>query len=244
MIAEQRPQIREEDLKGLQIFSPLIEDTAHSSPSHRHRSRSSRGTANFSAISMLPWLLLYFFNPIVSSMRGFAGRPSHLGQGSESPRCRTFFPWEASVKRPASSPASSLRSIVQELGWFRLCRWSMDAKAEALRGLTAVGRYTVASLATYDCGPLWQDPQHHAAKMHLHFDVFKGVPHGRHPHSWSLLRARTTEGHASVRSPFMSIDRGYAGYQLFRDILDAGFLVRRSRQKTIPAFTRDRGSVL
>jgi hypothetical protein len=68
---------------------------------------------------------------------------------------------------------------------------------------------------------LWLDPKHRAAKMHVHFDVLKGVP----------VDATVTAGNDSetqqLRTTLQAhrlyvIDRGYAEYQLFQDILDAG----------------------
>ena len=67
---------------------------------------------------------------------------------------------------------------------------------------------------------LWNDDQHRAAKMHVHFDVLRGVP----------VDATVTDGNSSERAQLRRtlqpgrlyvIDRGYAEYQLFQDILDA-----------------------
>jgi hypothetical protein len=63
---------------------------------------------------------------------------------------------------------------------------------------------------------LWVDDEHRAVKMHLHFDVLKGVP----------VETTVTAGNASetvqLRSTLQAgrlyvIDRGYADYQLFQD---------------------------
>jgi len=67
---------------------------------------------------------------------------------------------------------------------------------------------------------LWLDPQHRAAKMHVHFDVLKGVP----------VETTVTTGNGSETAQLRAtlqaqrlyvIDRGYADYQLFQDIIDA-----------------------
>jgi hypothetical protein len=67
---------------------------------------------------------------------------------------------------------------------------------------------------------LWIDEEHRAAKLHLHFDVFKGVP----------CHASITDGNGNERHELRKalqsmrlyvIDRGYAEYQLFQDIIDA-----------------------
>ena len=93
-------------------------------------------------------------------------------------------------------------------------------EAEALRGLTAVDGSLLPALPKM-AWALWLDPQHHAAKMHVHFDVLKGVP----------IEATLTTGNDSeteqLRATLQAqrlyvIDRGYAEYQLFQDIITAG----------------------
>jgi len=67
---------------------------------------------------------------------------------------------------------------------------------------------------------LWLDNSHHAAKMHVHFEVLRGIP----------VKVTVTAGVDSetvqLRQTLMAgrlyvVDRGYAEYQLFQDILDA-----------------------
>ena len=67
---------------------------------------------------------------------------------------------------------------------------------------------------------LWQDDQHRAAKLHLHFDVFQAVP----------VEATVTEGNSSERHELLTtlqkgrlcvLDRGYLGYEFFQEIMDA-----------------------
>jgi hypothetical protein len=82
---------------------------------------------------------------------------------------------------------------------------------------------------------LWMDDQHRAAKLHLHFEVLNGVPVDATltPAACSetaQLRAMLQPGRLYVT------DRGYADYQLFRDILDAhSSFVARVKDNT--AFT-------
>ena len=68
------------------------------------------------------------------------------------------------------------------------------------------------------------------ARYRLHFDVFKGVPTDATLHFGACsepeqLKATLQSGH------FYVIDRGYAGYQLFLELLDAGSFVRGSRRR-------------
>lgn len=67
---------------------------------------------------------------------------------------------------------------------------------------------------------LWLDEQHRAAKMHLSFEVLRGIP----------VHVTVTEGNGSEYDQLRAslqpgrlyvVDRGYAEYQLFQDIIDA-----------------------
>jgi hypothetical protein len=67
---------------------------------------------------------------------------------------------------------------------------------------------------------LWVDEQHRAAKMHVAFEVLRGVP----------VRATVTAGNDSEKDQLRAmlqagrlyvVDRGYAEYRLFQEILDA-----------------------
>jgi IS4 transposase len=68
---------------------------------------------------------------------------------------------------------------------------------------------------------LWKDEQHRGVKLHLHFDVFCGVPIDATitPAACSepaQLRAMLQPGRLYVH------DRGYLDHELYRDILEAG----------------------
>jgi hypothetical protein len=95
----------------------------------------------------------------------------------------------------------------------------LGKEAELLRGLTAVDGSLLPALPKM-AWAVWVDDTHRAAKLHLHFDVFKGVP----------CRATVTAGNGNERQQLKEtlqadrlyvIDRGYAEYQLFQDIIDA-----------------------
>jgi hypothetical protein len=112
-----------------------------------------------------------------------------------------------------------LREIIGELAAQALPQ-IQGREAEALRGLTAVDGTLLTALPKM-AWALWVDDEHRAVKMHLHFDVLKGVP----------VEAAVTEGNGSETAQLRAalqagrlyvIDRGYAEYQLFQDIIDRG----------------------
>lgn len=162
-------------------------------------------------------LLLYFFSPALTSLRGLQQattlrkvqkrlglRPTALGSLSEA----------ATVFDP-----ELLRPIVAELAG-RAVPVVHGREAEALRGLTAVDGSLLPALPRM-AWALWQGGDSKAAKMHVHFDVLKAVP----------LEATVTPAACSELEQLRAtlrpdrlyvLDRGYAGYWLLRAILDAG----------------------
>jgi hypothetical protein len=113
--------------------------------------------------------------------------------------------------------AAALQAIVSELAQQAL-PLTAGKEAEWLRGLTAVDGSLLPALPKM-AWALWVDEEHRAAKLHLHFDVFKGVP----------CHATVTEGNGNEKKELRAalqpdrlyvIDRGYAEYQLFQDIVD------------------------
>ncbi|MFB3105893.1 MAG: IS4 family transposase, partial [Pseudomonadales bacterium] len=161
-------------------------------------------------------LLLYFFSPSLTSLRAIqraselekvqkitAGKRVSLGSLSEAQR--VFDP-------------SLLRNILGDLA-SQAASLSHGKEAEALKGLTAVDGSLLPALPRM-AWALWQDDQHRAAKLHLHFDVFQALP----------VEATLTEGNGSERHELRStlqkgrlyvLDRGYLGYEFFQEIIDA-----------------------
>jgi hypothetical protein len=176
-------------------------------------------------------LLLYFFTPALTSLRGLQQATAlrkvqqrlGLGRTSRGALSEAAHVFDAHLLRP----------IIAELA-DRAVPVVRGREAEALRGLTAVDGSLLPALPKM-AWALWTDAGHRAAKVHLHFDVLKGVP----ADATVTAAACSEPGQlaASLRpGRLYVIDRGYASYQLFRDILDAesSFL---GRLKEDAAFT-------
>jgi len=171
-------------------------------------------------------LLLYYFNPTVTTLRGVQQfttlekvqrlcgvKPTSLGSLSEAAQVfdpRALEPIIAELAAQAKFTAGTLPA----------------AKEAALAGLIAVDGSLLKALPKM-AWALWQDSTHRAAKMHVAFAVFPGVP----------VRATLTAGSGSEREQFRRLlepggfyvaDRGYADYSLFRDVDEAGarFVIR------------------
>ncbi len=210
-----RQEIRDKDLIGLKYFKvlgPLL-DRLHADATQRDRA----GNRNLHFDQYAGLLLLGFFNPIIDSLRGIqqasglAEVQKLLGReraalGSLSEAGRVFDP-------------ALLRAIIGDLAAQALPQ-IQGREAEALRGRAAVDGTLLTALPKM-AWALWIDDEHRAVKMHLHFDVLKGVP----------VEATLTAGNASetvqLRATLQAgrlyvIDRGYAEYQLLQDIIDTG----------------------
>jgi hypothetical protein len=215
MANKRRPVVRASDLRGLKYFKilgPLL-DRLHDEATQRDR--AGNRTLFFDQYASL--MLLYFFNPIVTSLRGIQ-QASGLAKVQKLLGCERVALGSLSEASHVFD-AETLHPLIAELA-NQAMPVVTGKEAEALRGLTGVDGSLLPALAKM-AWALWLDDQHRAAKMHVHFDVLKGVP----------VEVTVTEGNGSETAQLRAtlqpqrlyvIDRGYADYQLFQDIIDAG----------------------
>jgi hypothetical protein len=215
MAQKRRPEIKAKDLQGLKYFKllgPLL-DGLHEDATARDK--AGNRLLHFDQYAAL--LLLYFFNPIVTGLRSIQ-QASALTKVQELLGCARASLGSLSEASRVFDP-QLLRDILGDLAQ-RAVPLLQGKEAEALRGLTAVDGSLLPALSKM-AWALWVDDQHRAAKMHVHFDVLRGVP------VEATLTAGTGSETAQLRATLQPgrlyvIDRGYADYQLFQDIIDAG----------------------
>jgi len=161
-------------------------------------------------------ILLFFFNPSLKSLRALQ-QASGLDKVQKKLGCPRFSLGSLSAAA-RDFEAEPLQAIVGELAQQAL-PLTAGKDAELLKGLTAVDGSLLPALPKM-AWALWVDDTHRAAKLHLHFDVFKGVP----------CHAAITKGSGNEKKELRAalqagrlyvVDRGYAEYQLFQDIIDA-----------------------
>jgi hypothetical protein len=215
MAHPRRKEISDKAVRGLKYFSvlgPLL-DRLHADATERDR--AGNRVLHFDQYAGL--LLLGFFSPIVTSLRGIQ-QASSLAKVQKLLGCERAALGSLSEASRVFDPAL-LHEIIGALAAQALPQ-IQGREAEALRGLTAVDGTLLTALPKM-AWALWVDDEHRAVKMHLHFDVLKGVP----------VETTVTAGNASetvqLRSTLQAgrlyvIDRGYADYQLFQDIIDSG----------------------
>jgi hypothetical protein len=215
-----QPPLKVEDLQGfhyLRHFADLWQPL-------RACAVDRAGNRSFFFDQYLALLLLYYFTPALTSLRGLQqaatlakvqkaiGLPKAPALGTLSAAARDFDP-------------DRLRPILADLA-DRAVPVVDGREAEALAGLTAVDGSVFDALPKM-VWALWMDEDHRGAKLHLHFDVVKGVPCRA-----TLSPAACSEIEHLERAlepgRFYVLDRGYACYALLGSILAAGssFLVR------------------
>lgn len=212
---KKKEPIRAEDLEGFKYFeilSPFVEKL-HSIGTERDRAANRK--LFFDQYGSL--ILLYFFNPILTSLRGIQQASelqkvqrvlgcSRASLGSLSEASRVF-------------DADVLKGVIAELAT-QVKPLTAARDLKALEGLTAVDGSLLPALPKM-AWALWLNEQNRAAKMHVGFEVLRGIP----------VTVSVTEGNGSEKNQLRKmlepgrlyvIDRGYAEYALFQEILNAG----------------------
>lgn len=214
MAAEHKAAILPRDVQGLKYFQQLgpLLDRLHEVGTARDK--AGNRALFFDQYTAL--LLLYFFSPVIDSLRGLRQAttlekvqkqlgigPTSLGSLSEA--ARVFDP-------------QPLRKIVAELAG-RAVPLTTGREADALAGLTAVDGTILRALPRM-AWALWEDDDHRGVKMHLHLEVLKGVPVDA-----TLTPAACSEPEQLQLTlqpgRLYVFDRGYASFALYRAVLDA-----------------------
>jgi hypothetical protein len=181
-----------------------------------HSAGTERDTAGNRRLFMdqyVSLLLLYFFNPAIDSLRalqqvsGWEQTRRKLGitrtsLGSLNEAARVF-------------DAALLEPILEELVAQAL-PLKTGREAEALRGLTAVDGSVFRGLSRM-AWALWTS-QNRAVKLHLHFDVLKGVPAQLAVTPAACSEPGQLESMLQAGRLYV-LDRGYASFELFAAIL-------------------------
>lgn len=227
MAAKQKPPVQAKDLRGFKYFkllNPLLE-RLHDVGTQRDQAGNRQ--LFFDQYSAL--LLLYFFNPILTSLRGLQQASGLDKVGQQLGASRTSLGSLSEAARVFD--AAALQEIIAELAG-RIPHGATPREQQALKDLTAVDGSLLPALPKM-AWALWLDETHRAAKMHLAFEVLRGIPvavtvtAGNAPEH-DQLRVLLQPGRLYV------IDRGYAEYQLFQDIVDAqSSLIGRLRDNAV-----------
>jgi hypothetical protein len=185
--------------------------------------RDKAGNREFFLDQYVALLLLYFFNPAVTSLRGLR-QMTDLESVRRQLGCKRVS-LSALFEAGNVFDPEPVRQLLLELGEYAAPA-PLPAQLSALRTLTAVDGSLLHALPRM-VWALWQDAQHRAAKLHLHFEVARGIPieasvtTGQEAET-RQLRQRLQAGRLYV------LDRLFATYGLLADMVQAhaSFIVR------------------
>jgi hypothetical protein len=167
--ARKRPPLREEDIVGLKYFGRLrkVFSVLHDEGNCPNRK------LHYDKYTAL--ILMYFLNPVLTSLRSIEQasrlervqrklRVGHASLGSLSESARVFDP-------------ELLGQIVEEMAG-RAQAGDAPARPEGLdEALEVIARDgSLLPMLPKVAWALWLDEEHRAAKVHLEFNVLKGVP--------------------------------------------------------------------
>lgn len=193
-------------------------------------------------------LLLYFFNPTLTSLNAlrqatdldnvqrWLGLPKRISIGSLSEAAGVFDP-------------DLLRGLLAELA-SQVAPTARPDDRDALRHLTAVDG-TLLPVLPRLAHTLWGDAGRLSAKLHLHFEVGRGIPVDATVTPAATSEIAQLKGALRAGRLYVT-DRGYASYRLLADILAAGssFVARlrgdaafHGPEREVPAAARVAGVV-
>jgi hypothetical protein len=225
------PTEQVEGFKYLKMLNGVLEKL-HDVATERDRA----GNRDLHFDQYVSLILLYFFSPTLTSLRAVQ-RASELVKVQKISGGKRVSLGSLSEAQSVFDP-SLLRNILGDLA-SQAAPLSHGKEAEALKGLTAVDGSLLPALPRM-AWALWQDDQHRAAKLHLHFDVFEAIP----------VEATLTEGNGSERHELRNtlqkgrlyvLDRGYLGYEFFQEIIDAdASFICRVKENTVYRVTERR----
>jgi hypothetical protein len=159
-------------------------------------------------------LLFYFFNPVVTSLRA-------IQQVSGLKKVQKIL----GVKRTSLGSLSEagnvfnsqlMEPILQQLAE-KAIALEVDPKLKAIEETLVAVDGTLLRALPKMLWALWLDDDHRAAKLHLEFDIIKGVP----------VRAEITDANANEKDNLRKslsgdklyiLDAGYGQYSFFEDI--------------------------
>jgi hypothetical protein len=210
-MSRSKPQIKPRDVQGAKYLTQILNLLR---PLHAQRPDPKR---NLHYDELCSWLLLYFFSPILTSLRGLQ-QASTLEQVRRKLGLPRFSLGSFSESAAVFDPQLLLPIMEQISG--QLSDIEPDPRLSALeRRPTAVDGTLLRALPKM-VWALWVDEHHHAAKLHLQLDLLSGAP----------LAAALSEGKASETRQLEKdlrpgrlylADRGYFDYDLLAAILAA-----------------------
>lgn len=232
MAQDTQVDLKAKDLQGfsyLNQLQPLLQRLHDSG-------RDKSGNRQLFFDQYVSLLLLYFFNPILTSLKGLQ-QATRLEKVQKVVGGGPFSLGALSAAQHAFDPAL-LEGVFSELVE-RVAPRDPPRQWEALKNLVAVDGSLLPGLPRMTWA-LWQDERHRAAKMHVHFEVLRGIPVGVDVTAGSSSETKALRRQLKAGLLYV-MDRGYADYQLFQDVIDAkSSVIGRVRENAVWQVLKDR----
>jgi hypothetical protein len=217
-----RPEITEADIQGLKYFDQLAPLLTRLHDEGCDRDKASNRKLHYDKYCML--LLLYLFNPIVTSLRGIqqASELKKVQRKLGCPRASLGSLSEAS----SVFDSESLKEIIAELG-DQLQSLPHDKRLDEIQQtITLVDGSVIAALPKI-MEASWRKATNGSGmvkwRLHTHFELLRGIParidvtpNGGGPHDERAVLEATIESDRLYVG-----DRGYAKFALFNKIVSA-----------------------
>jgi len=223
-------EIREQDIQHLSFFKPLMKVLDRLHDCGTERDRAGNRELHFDQYCCL--VLLYLFNPIVSSLRAIQ-QASELKKVQRILKCKRASLGSLSESVAVFDPGL-LQEIVQEL-YQQLAPVENDAAvSKAIKQLVTLVDGTRIEAMARVTQAMWlskNGDEHHSWHLHTQFELSKYVP------TQMTLTVGSSAGDASEREVLKANlapdrcyvgDRGYANFLLFNKInsIDSSYVVR------------------
>lgn len=210
-MSRRKPTIKPRDVQGAKYLTQILDLLR---PLHEHRPDPKR---MLHYDELCAWLLLYFFTPILTSLRGLQ-QASMLEQIQRQLKLPRFSLGSFSESAAIFDP-ELLAPIIEQIGQ-RLADIEPDPRLCTLeRRPTAVDGSLLHAL-TKMVWALWLDEHNRAAKLHLQLDLLTGAPLRASLSDGQARETRQLEQNLSPGRLYLA-DREYFDYDLMAAILKA-----------------------
>ena len=215
---KKKQPIRQEEIQGFKYLDSFFKTLT------RLHDEGSQKNRKLHYDQYLTLILLYFFNPVLTSLRG-------IQQATTLENVQK----RLGIKKTSLGALSEasyvfdhklLQPVLAELAAHAL-PLEQDPQLKKIQTLIRAVDGTLLPAVPKMLWALWRDDEHRAAKLHLEWDISKQVP----------TAASITDGNANEKKIFRTIlspstiyllDAGYAEYKLLGEIITAqsAFVVR------------------
>lgn len=220
---QDKPKVREEDVQGLKYFDRLAPLLERLHEVGCQRDKAGNRTLHYDQYCLL--ILLYLFNPVVTSLRGLQ-QASELKKVQKKLGCLRASLGSLSESVAVFDPAL-LEPIIRELAG-QLRPVAKDPRLKEVHQVVELVDGTLLrslpQLAAASWGSQQPGHRHYAWRLHTHFEVERNVPtrmtltdargSGK-SHEREVLRCGLQADRCYV------LDRGYFAFRLFDDIVAA-----------------------